>query len=121
VYTITKTFELSAAHRLVGLPADHPCGRMHGHNYVVKVFLKAERLDQHGFVRDYHELDEFKKHLSMTCDHRVLNDYMPGDTNPTAENLARLFYRHLKDYFPELTAVGVSETPKTWAMYDESA
>src|SRR5215468_9371730 len=34
-YTISKFFEFSAAHHLTGLPDDHPCSRVHGHNYVV--------------------------------------------------------------------------------------
>jgi 6-pyruvoyltetrahydropterin/6-carboxytetrahydropterin synthase len=127
VYTITKDFEFSAAHYLNGLAKDHPCGRLHGHNYRVRVELSTHRLSRAGFVRDYGELDEFKKYLAKAADHRCLNDWMPkaegrpgGVVNPTAENLAYLFYLHLKDLFPELTGVGVSETPKTWAWFRAS-
>lgn len=113
-YSISKDFEFSAAHVLSGLPDDHPCSRMHGHNYIVRVSLSAP-LNPVGFVRDYRELGQFRKYLTELCDHRVLNDRMPDGVNPTAENLAYLFLSYLRDYFPEVVAVGVSETPKTWA------
>jgi len=115
-YKISKDFSFSAAHYLNGLAKDHPCGRLHGHNYTVRVVLKGQ-LDKVGFVRDYGELDEFKKHLDQVADHRCLNDMMPKNVNPTAENLAFLFYQHIRDYFP-VVAVGVSETPKTWAWFE---
>ena len=117
MYTIEKDFDFSASHQLEGLPEDHPCSRLHGHNYVVRVRLQGP-LNEVGFVRDYRELSEFKKYLDEKCDHRHLNDRMPTSANPTAENLAYLFYLALRDYFPEVVAVGVSETPKTWAWYN---
>jgi 6-pyruvoyl-tetrahydropterin synthase len=41
-YTISKEFAFSAAHHLNGLPPSHPCSRVHGHNYVVRVVLRRE-------------------------------------------------------------------------------
>lgn len=40
--TLSKEFHFSAAHRLEGLQEGHPCGRMHGHNYIIRVFLIGE-------------------------------------------------------------------------------
>jgi hypothetical protein len=40
--------------------------------------------------------------------------------NPTAEKLAEHFYDFAVAYWPETTAVAVSETPKTWAYYDQT-
>ena len=61
MYTIAKQYHFSASHILKGLPDDHPCSRMHGHNYIVEVILETKTLDKNGFVRDYRELNELKK------------------------------------------------------------
>lgn len=116
MYTITKEFTFSASHQLFGLPADHPCARLHGHNYTVLVELRALELNTAGFVRDYRELAEFKTYLENQVDHRHLNDLF-GDSGVTAERLAQRFYTWCRDRWPEVTAVKVSETPKTWAEY----
>lgn len=115
MYKISKQFEFSAAHQLNGLPDGHPCSRLHGHNYIVIVELESAALNEVGFVRDYGELKVVKEYLDRHFDHKCLNDVML--INPTAENLARTVFMRFKDEFPELSAVRVSETPKTWAEY----
>lgn len=40
-----------------------------------------------------------------------------GGLSPSAENLARWIFDSWTEELPELTAVKVSETPKTWAVY----
>ena len=116
MFTISKQFHFSASHQLLGLPDDHQCSRLHGHNYVVEVELQGPSLNQHGFLRDYHDLGALKKWLDDTFDHRHLNDYF-GDIPSTAENLALCVYNWCIELWPETTAVRVSETPKTWAEY----
>nr|WP_100448197.1 6-carboxytetrahydropterin synthase [Glycomyces xiaoerkulensis] len=119
--TITKEFHFSASHVLEGLPSWHPCARMHGHNYVVVLELRAsrDRLTPSGFVRDYRDLDEFKQWVDKTLDHRHLNESM--EWNPTSENLAIWIYERWIEDFPELTAVRVCETAKTTAEYRPGA
>ncbi|MCF4121286.1 6-carboxytetrahydropterin synthase [Antribacter sp. KLBMP9083] len=116
---ITKEFHFSASHVLDGLPSWHPCARMHGHNYVVVLELSARQEDLvgPGFVRDYRDLDDFKKWVDHTLDHRHLNESMGGGGPPTAENLSTWIFGRWIDRYPDLTAVRVSETPKTWAEY----
>lgn len=116
MFTIAKQFSFSASHQLIGLPDDHPCSRLHGHNYVVEVELQAAALNPYGFVRDYRDLSALKNWLDETFDHRHLNEYFE-ETPSTAENLALTIYRWAADRWPETTAVRVSETPKTWAEY----
>lgn len=118
MFQISKTFDFSASHQLEGLPADHQCARLHGHNYVVRVELTAPSLDDVGFVYDYGRLSFIKDHLDENFDHRHLNDVLPF--NPTAEHMAR----HLAEVVARLVdrddvevSVSVSETPKTWATY----
>jgi 6-pyruvoyltetrahydropterin/6-carboxytetrahydropterin synthase len=116
-YTITKDFAFSASHQLAGLPADHQCARLHGHNYVVRVELSSDVLDETGFVLDYGKLGFVKDLADQLLDHRHLNDQFKF--NPTAENLAAWFLYQIETH-PRIpagvaVAVGVSETPKTWA------
>lgn len=94
----------------------------HGHNYIVVLELSAspEDLTEAGFVRDYGELDEFEKWIDDTLDHQHLNEAMGGGS-PSAENLEIWIYNRWIDRFPELTAVKISETPRTWAIYRPGA
>jgi 6-pyruvoyltetrahydropterin/6-carboxytetrahydropterin synthase len=117
MYRISKCFEFSASHALSGLAPGHPCGRMHGHNYIVELILEGGVTLPVGFVRDYRDLDDFKAWLTATLDHRSLNDTMPPTLNPTAENLAAWLYYSWTALLPELAEVRVSETPKTWASF----
>lgn len=116
MYKISKQFAFSASHILEGLSQDHPCSRLHGHNYIVIVHLKSEKLNETGFVKDYRELDNVKQYIDDRLDHRHLNDIFPF--NPTAENIAKFLYDTFKKEIPELYAVEVSETPKTTAIYE---
>lgn len=119
MHTISKQFAFSASHRLEGLPDEHPCSRLHGHNYIVELSLTGT-LDEVGFIVDYRELAPFKDYLDEQLDHQHLNDRLDG--NPTAENMAARLaswaveHLDLPDNVHRLT-VAVSETPKTWARY----
>lgn len=116
MYTIRKEFHFSAAHRLEGLPENHPCSKNHGHNYIVTVELSTIKLDETGFVTDYRALEPIKKFIDDALDHKDLNDFLPF--NPTAENIAKYIFQLFKTRFPQLSAVEVSETPKTNARYE---
>lgn len=118
MYRIAKRFEFSAAHALGHLPAEHPCARLHGHNYVVEIVLESRVLDDRGFCGvDYRELDEFKRWIDLSLDHRNLNDVMLTVT--TAENIAKLLFTKAREISGLVVAARVSETPKTWAEYRE--
>lgn len=119
-YRISKRFAFSASHQLDTLGGDHPCARLHGHNYEVEIVSEAGELDEHGFVHDYRAYDELKRFLDRVVDHRHLNDVVTGP--PTAEVLARWLHDWCVANFPapvaaRLAAVRVSETPSTWAEY----
>jgi 6-pyruvoyltetrahydropterin/6-carboxytetrahydropterin synthase len=116
MYTIAKRFAFSASHIIGGLRPDHPCGRLHGHNYEVEVILQSASLDAVGFVRDYRELSALKTFIDETVDHQHLNDVM-GHDRTTAEVIGKWLYDWCKVRWPEVVAVRVSETPRTWAEY----
>lgn len=125
MYRISKQFKFSASHALFRLPDGHKCRRLHGHNYVVEVVLQGEELDTYGFVRDYGELDRFAGWLNAVFDHRHLNDVLKTEfvgsfqmsESPSAELLARYMYDAWIESYPDLHAIGISETPNTWAWY----
>lgn len=77
--------------------------------------LQSAELNRDGFVRDYGELAPFKVFIDEKLDHQHLNDVMDGVTS--AENLAAFLYGFASRLWPEVVAVRVSETPKTWAEY----
>ncbi|QGJ93541.1 QueD-like queosine biosynthesis protein [Arthrobacter phage Mufasa8] len=115
--TISKEFAFSSSHQLHGLPEDHPCSRLHGHNYAVKLELSGDT-DERGFVVDYRDLGKFKDYLDNDLDHRHLNDVL--GFQPTAENLASHLGHMAQNLLPipktvTILSVSVSETPKTWA------
>lgn len=112
---ISKEFHFSASHVLNGLKEGHPCGRLHGHNYIIKVYLKGEP-DEVGFVQDYNDLEPIKKWIDDNLDHKHLNDYFTF--NPTVELMSKHIYHLFKNQFPKLYAVHMSETPKTNCHYE---
>ena len=54
-YEIEKTFEISARHHLT---LDYPskCANSHGHNWIVKIFLHADKLNKNGMILDFTEI-----------------------------------------------------------------
>jgi len=116
MYRISKQFSFSASHVLDLLPEEHPCSRLHGHNYLITIHLKSETLDGLGFVKDYNSLKFVKQLIDEKLDHRHLNSIIPE--SPTSENIARFLYEQFKPEIPELYAVEVSETPQTSCIYE---
>lgn len=120
MYTITKEFTFSASHQLAHLPDCHKCSRLHGHNYVIRIEVEAQTLDVDGFVVDYGDLAPFQAIVDGELDHRHLNDVLGDQTGQatTAEHLACwLWHRAFAMWGQKVSAVSVSETPKTWATY----
>lgn len=117
-FTIAKEFAFSASHQLSHLEnPDHPCKRLHGHNYTVTMILEGEDTNNDGFVQDYRELDPVKKWIDAELDHKHLNDVFRDSLDTTAENLARRIYYRWTAFYPALVAVRVSETPKTYSEF----
>lgn len=124
MFTISKKFAFSASHQLVFLSATHPnhqCARLHGHNYEVEFVLRSEFLNNANgsFVRDYGELTPVKLFIDSALDHQHLNTVLDSPTGEatTAERMAEMLFWKFRTQLPELYAVRVSETPKTWAEY----
>lgn len=124
MYKIKKEFHFSAAHQLHGLPEEHPCSRLHGHNYIIIIELSSPVLNNVGFVKDYRALDPIKRWIDDNLDHQNLNEVL--GFNPTAEKIAEyLYYRVLNlcdlssEVYTKLQSVTVKETEKTAATYEQ--
>jgi 6-pyruvoyltetrahydropterin/6-carboxytetrahydropterin synthase len=112
---ISKRFDFDAAHFLPNVPEGHKCGHMHGHTYVVEVFLEGQPREPEGWFLDYAEIADAWEPLGNTLDHKLLND-IEGLSNPTTENLAPWILRRLIDSKVGVFVVGVRvyESSTTW-------
>ena len=82
MYKIQKTMEICGSHQLK-LNYDSPCSQLHGHNWNVTIYMRADKLDENGMIFDFAKI---KKLVHDRFDHKHLNDII--NFNPTAENLA---------------------------------
>lgn len=116
---IYKDFSFDAAHRLPAVPDGHPCRRLHGHTYALRVYLKGEPDAQQGWIMDFGELKRIVGGMLRLVDHTYLNE-VPGLENPTSELLILWMWRQLKQELPLLARLELKETPTTGAIYEES-
>ncbi|RLE03312.1 MAG: 6-pyruvoyl tetrahydrobiopterin synthase [Candidatus Aminicenantes bacterium] len=90
------------------------CEKIHGHTFVVEISVWANQLNQTGISLDFTQL---KAQLAAILpDHTLLNEVY--DFPPSAENLARHFYRELKKILP-IKEVTVWESEDASATYSE--
>ena len=114
--------EFSAAHHLNGYPGN--CANVHGHNWTVQIFIRAEKLDSVGIAMDFKILKKELDEVLATLDHKDLNaheEFM--DKNPTSENLAKYIYTFLgsriNDGNIRIHKVRICESPTSGASYFE--
>src|SRR5512143_4044638 len=91
VYEISKDFVFSAAHQIRFHGGK--CERLHGHNWRVRVHVRASELNRIGMVIDFADLQRLVAEVGARFGHRNGNEVPPFDeVNTTAELLARFFY-----------------------------
>lgn len=102
--SIMRRFSFCAGHRLVG--HEGKCQNLHGHNYVVEIFVSGQEQDAVGRILDFKQLKQsIKGWLDDHWDHTfilwnkdenglaAIRSSQPHrvyelDSNPTAENMA---------------------------------
>jgi len=83
MYRIRKRLEISGAHRLC-LEYNSKCSNLHGHNWIIDIYMESENLNSSGMVCDFTHI---KQNITDKLDHKYLNDIFAF--NPTAENIAK--------------------------------
>lgn len=109
MYTVVKTLEISASHKL-NLDYESPCTNLHGHNWIITITCKSETLNQNGMVIDFKHI---KHEIKDKLDHKNLNEVLPF--NPTAENIANW----IATIIPYCTRVKVQESEGNIAYYEK--
>lgn len=107
MHTIFKDFTFSAAHAIRG--HTRGCENLHGHNYRVRVHLRASELDALGMVLDFTDLKAMMQEILGPFDHRVINDIPPFDQrNTTAELFSQYVYEEVERRLAEEARVSVA-------------
>lgn len=109
MYYISKRMEIAGSHRL-NLSYESKCQNLHGHNWIVTVFCKAEKLNHDGMVIDFKHI---KDRIHNKLDHGNLNDILPF--NPTAENIAKWICDQIENCYK----VMVQESEGNIATYEK--
>jgi 6-pyruvoyltetrahydropterin/6-carboxytetrahydropterin synthase len=129
---VTRRVTFSASHRLFNPRLSEKdneelfdkCANRngHGHNYVMEVTVAGEPQERTGYVVDLKRLKEIlKSEIVDKVDHKHLNedvDFMKGII-PTAENLARVFWKILQPKIPDgrLFSIRLHETENNVVEY----
>lgn len=109
MWHIEKDVVISAAHFLKGYQG--PCSRAHGHNWKITVYCKANKLTPIGMVVDFADIS---KRIKDEFDHKILNDVLKANGEPTAEVLARRIHHMI----PFCYKVKVCETDDSRCIYE---
>ncbi len=109
MYYISKRMEIAGAHNLE-LDYQSKCSNLHGHNWIVTVYMKSETLDQNGMVMDFTHI---KKKIHDELDHQYINEVV--ECNPTAENMAKWIADQLGE---KCYRVDVQESEGNVATYE---
>jgi len=113
---IYKDFTFEAAHRLINLPPEHKCSRLHGHSFNVRVVVEGAVGDKSGWVMDFGEIKSVFKPIYDELDHYYLND-IEGLENPTSEILAKWIWNKLDSNLTGLSRIEVKETCTSGCVY----
>lgn len=125
-WKLTTEFTFDAAHYIRDY--DGPCGRMHGHTYRVRIEATSSQLHNSEYcphpvmVADFRTLRWAKQDLLKGgLDHSVLNEVLPEGYETTAEMIAQYIHEKTKKQLPSdvKLKVAVSETPNSWAEYED--
>jgi 6-pyruvoyltetrahydropterin/6-carboxytetrahydropterin synthase len=131
MFSVMQELHFCYGHRLLGHPGK--CGRLHGHNGILRITLRAESVDAQGMVADFDQITSvMRRFLDERFDHRMLlvrddpaaaalraagETFVALEVSPTAENLARLAYEHARERGLPVASVEVVEQPGSVARY----
>lgn len=131
MFSIFKEIHFSYGHRVLGTPTK--CVHLHGHNGKAVIELASSSLDDKGMVMEFGDV---KRHvqswIESELDHKMLlsrsdpaveavrglgDPVFLMDSNPTAENIAKLIYDFAKSKGLPVVSVQLWETHTASAKY----
>ncbi len=131
MFRVTRSLRFCYGHRLLNYQGK--CRYLHGHNGMVEIELEANTLDRRGMVRDFSEMKyKLQGWIDAHLDHKmILRRDDPAlaalrkmkepvyvmETNPTAENLAKLIFGQVKQLGFPVRSVRLWETDSSSATY----
>ncbi len=108
MYYVIKRLEIAGSHSL-SLSYRSKCENLHGHNWVITIYCRAEHLNEDGMVIDFKHI---KNRIHGYLDHGNFNELLPF--NPTAENIARW----VTEQIPQCYKASVQESEGNTAIYE---
>lgn len=134
MYRVTREIGFCYGHRLINY--DGRCQHLHGHNARAVIVLEAPALDPRGMLLDFVDIKRtVQRWIDENLDHNMLlcrdDPILPVlqkhgervfvmDSNPTAENIARMIFEHTAKAGLPVVEVVVWETEKCHAAYTAS-
>ena len=120
MYDIFVNTHFAGAHHLRDYPGD--CEKPHGHNWKVRVTVRASELDHLGMGIDFTVLKKYVKEVIDTIDHCDLNEHEAFKVlNPSSEHIAMYLFDNLAPKLAHeryaLYSVSVSETDNQGLVY----
>lgn len=129
-YSVEIKVRFRAGHRLMEPYKGH-CNNIHGEGYTTVLFFTSNsELDNCGMVIDFKKIKNYvKSWIDQNLDHSYLchksdpigtiletlnMKIYTMESNPTAENIAKLIFDKIKEVYPILYKVGV------WESFDDS-
>lgn len=121
MYELMIKGDFAAAHNLRNYKGK--CEHIHGHNYIVEVYLEKEKLGKDGLVIDFAIIKKKLNKILDKLDHKYLNkdvDFFKKN-NPSAENIARYIFLSLKKVLKgiKVKKVNIWESENSMAGYYE--
>ncbi|MCU7843984.1 MAG: 6-carboxytetrahydropterin synthase [Candidatus Thiodiazotropha sp. (ex Monitilora ramsayi)] len=131
MYSVTKEVHFCYGHRL--LNHQGKCRHLHGHNATAVIRLESDTLDEMGMVCDFSDIGDYAKAwIGENLDHNMLlheaDPVLSGlqaagerifvmQSNPTAENIARLIFDQVSAGGFPVVEVSIYETDSALASY----
>ena len=112
-----KEFRFEAAHFLPNVPSEHKCRKLHGHSYIVTLYIEGEVGQRTGWVLEFEEVKKAFAPILLLLDHAMLNE-ISGLENPTVENLAIWIWNKLLPGLPQLIKIAIAETSTSGCIYE---
>lgn len=116
MYKLMVSSAFAAAHQLRGYAGK--CESLHGHNWRVQLYIKAEELNEIGLAIDFTEMKKCLHNILQALDHTNLNTLLFfQDQNPSSENIARYVFERASGEGLQVASVRVWESDYAYAEY----